>query len=847
MILLSPTRRLLYYATVLLLPFLLLACDSHTASVDTAGSSVAFQLPERIRASQAINQQQVAARIIVGSREVSLTRSGDAFTGTIDITSGTMLSFVLQIFEQSGGQSIVLATLNDTRLITDDTNITLRANQYTYPDTDSDGFNNLTEREAGSDHANSNSTPDNPDGQSGGPSTELKPGVLQFSTESYTVSEADGLLEIPVNRVGGSDGRVSVRYSLNSETAIRDQDFQAATGELIWEDGETAPRTITAIVLADNDFEGDQTFTAHLFSASNGAAVGNGFARINLQDSTAPPQRGTIQWAMTTQQVTESEATVTVSLERVGGNDGLVTVDFNTSDLTAIAGQDYVAIANPRTLAWADGDSDQKQVSIQILNDDLIEPAETFAITLSSVRGGASLGTTDVVISIIDSTQPVLQNGTAAISSATYQVNEGSSIQIPVERLNGKDGVATIDFRLTAGTATLATDIPVNAGTITWADQDDTTKFITVAAIEDNLIEGPETFNLILENATGGIEIDTRSTEITITDTTVINPGSISFTQSSGSVTEGESIEITVARTNGTDQEVTVNVEFDAADGYSLNPAVITWDTGEEGGKIITFNAVDDNVQEDAQTVVLTLSSSENNLAQPTLTNSTYTVTIVDNSTSGFIPLLDTDGEWEVCVVPYQTSNATAFSTQLSANTGNTVTCVKQCPADALLDTNFPAWGWNAAQQHSCLFTPASPGTISKVPVYTPERETFTLSLTESTFAVPDSAWACATGSRQNAEFDYTIDTTSYTWLQFFSDGTYYYAESANNTALPALLNGPETWSVDSRVLELSHVGAAYRNIIVATTAETLTIHPSADTRISCQLTEITVAEEDTQ
>lgn len=847
MLLQCRARTLLYIATAMLIPWVLLACDGHSRAVssETEASSVAFQLPERIRASQAINQQQVSAKIIIGNREVSLSRNGDTFTGSIDVTSGTMLSFVLQISEQSSAQNIILATLNNTRLITNDTNITLQANQYTYPDTDSDGFNNLTEREAGSDHANSNSTPDNPDGQNGNSPTELNPGILQFSADTYTVSEADGSLEITVNRVGGSDGRVSVNYSLNSETAIRDQDFQSATGELVWEDGETTPRTITATVLADNDFEGDQTFTAHLFSASNGGAVGNGFARINLQDSTAPPQRGTIQWAINTIQVTEAASTVVVTLERVGGNDGLVTVDYNTADLTATGGEDYAAVG-PRTLAWADGDSSDKEISIQILNDELIEPNETFSIVLSSVRGGATLGTAEIIISIVDSTLPVPQYGIASIPSGPYRVNEGASIEIPVERLDGNAGIVSITYRLTSGTATIPADVPISTGTITWTDNDSSKKFIIITATEDSTTEGPETFNLLLESATGGIEIDTAITEITIIDTTVINPGTIAFIETAGSVTEGESIEVSVARTNGSDQAVTVNIEIesDNTSELTLSPSVLTWAAGVEGTQTITVSAISDTMFEDPQTVILTLTLTESSGAQPVLNNSTYTATIVDNSPSGFIPLLATDGEWEVCVSPFQTINATAFSTQLSANTGNSVTCIKQCQANAVIDNNYPAWGWNAAQQHSCLFTSASPGTISKVPVYTPEREIFNLDLTAPVFAVSESAWVCTTGSRQNADSDYAIDTTRYSWIQFSNDGTYYYADSTDNTTLPEVLNGPETWSVNGRVLELSHVSEAYRNLIVAASAQSFQIHPDTDQRINCTLINVSVEDD---
>ena len=86
-------------------------------------------------------------------------------------------------------------------------------------------------------------------------------------------------------------------------------------------------------------------------------------------------------------------AVATVS--RVGGSRGVVTVDLETIELgggQAVAGQDFEA--RYETLVWDDGDAATKTVRIPVIEDDLSERDERFAVELSSPTGGAVLETT---------------------------------------------------------------------------------------------------------------------------------------------------------------------------------------------------------------------------------------------------------------------------------------------------------------------------------------------------------------------------------------------------------------------------------------------------------------------
>ncbi|MBM4460396.1 MAG: DUF11 domain-containing protein [Chloroflexi bacterium] len=89
-------------------------------------------------------------------------------------------------------------------------------------------------------------------------------------------------------------------------------------------------------------------------------------------------------------EVDEDAGTATVTVRRVGGQLGRVTVNYTTSNGSATAGADYVAAAG--TLTFADRDTADKMITITIKDDALAEGNETLFLTLSDPTGGATLG-----------------------------------------------------------------------------------------------------------------------------------------------------------------------------------------------------------------------------------------------------------------------------------------------------------------------------------------------------------------------------------------------------------------------------------------------------------------------
>ncbi|QDT13194.1 DUF4347 domain-containing protein [Planctomycetes bacterium K23_9] len=123
----------------------------------------------------------------------------------------------------------------------------------------------------------------------------------------------------------------------------------------------------------------------------------NGYFQYASEPVSTNP--GTIGLTLGELTIDESLGTLNFIVFREGGADGVVTVDYATSNGTAGNG-DYENISG--TLTFDDGVTGQ-QLSLQITDDDFYESDETFSLSISNPTGGALLGaTTSQLVTITD-------------------------------------------------------------------------------------------------------------------------------------------------------------------------------------------------------------------------------------------------------------------------------------------------------------------------------------------------------------------------------------------------------------------------------------------------------------
>ncbi|MEQ9671648.1 Calx-beta domain-containing protein [Coleofasciculus sp. G2-EDA-02] len=171
----------------------------------------------------------------------------------------------------------------------------------------------------------------------------------------------------------------------------------------------------------------------------------------------------------------------------------VVTVDYSTSDESAIAGKDYFATSG--TLAFFPGVTSQT-VAIPIIGDTDIETDETFILNLSNPSHGA-IADNQGTVTIENNDFPTLSienisltEGNSGITTAEFTVNLSQAFHETV----------TVDYSTADNSATAASDYTAINGTLTFAPGQ-TSQTVNVDILGDTAFEDDETFALNLSNA----------------------------------------------------------------------------------------------------------------------------------------------------------------------------------------------------------------------------------------------------------------------------------------------------------------------------------------------------------
>jgi hypothetical protein len=147
----------------------------------------------------------------------------------------------------------------------------------------------------------------------------------------------------------------------------------------------------------------------------NPASTGIELVSVTLGGQQSVP--GTLALSAATYSVAENGGSLTVTVTRTSGTTGAVSVNYATSDGTAKAGVKYTAVSG--TLTFADGSSASQTFSVPIIDNTVVDGNMTFNVTLSGVTGGATLGASSAVVTIVDNEGPTeIAQGKPATSSS---------------------------------------------------------------------------------------------------------------------------------------------------------------------------------------------------------------------------------------------------------------------------------------------------------------------------------------------------------------------------------------------------------------------------------------------
>jgi hypothetical protein len=242
-------------------------------------------------------------------------------------------------------------------------------------------------------------------------------GAFAFGAAAYSFFESNRFAIVNLRRSGGMAGGVSVRVETEDGSAQAGTDYVSLSTTLEFAAGETS-RPVSIRLYDDAVVETNRTFVLHLSDATGGARIGAvSNTTVTIRNDDFP---GTILFSAATYSFTESGSQVQLTVLRTNGNSAGVSVNFSVVGGTATNPADYTVVtASPLTFG---SNQTSRKITLQLVNDTVVEPVETIRFRLSAPTGGATLGAiSNTTVSLVDNDVDV--DGTYKVT-ATIRIQE---------------------------------------------------------------------------------------------------------------------------------------------------------------------------------------------------------------------------------------------------------------------------------------------------------------------------------------------------------------------------------------------------------------------------------------
>ncbi len=429
-----------------------------------------------------------------------------------------------------------------------------------------------------------------------------------------------GAVEFGVTLAGSSSRSAAVSYATRDGTAVAGEDYGTAWGTLTFAPGETS-RTVPVFLSDDEEDEVAETFSFAL-SAPVNATIATATADGTIIDDDDPPAFSVAGGAGVEGGAVEFGVTLAGSSIRAA------TVSYATRDGTAVAGEDYLAASG--TLTFAPGET-SRTVPVPLLDDGLPEPAETFAVTLSSPTN-ATIATAAADGTIID------DDGAPQLSIAGAAGGEGDILDFAVTLAGSSDRAVNVSYATSDGTAVAGEDYLATRGVLTFP-AGESRLTLSVPLVDDAVREPTETFavtlsaaenaEIALDNAVGRIADDDDPPAFSVAGGSGVEGGAVEF-----GVTLAGSSSLTAAVSYATRDGTAV-----AGEDYVAASGTLTFAPGV-AAMTVSVGLLVDGVDEADETFALQLGSPAN----ATLAVGAATGTIEDVDGPPMLSVADGEG-----------------------------------------------------------------------------------------------------------------------------------------------------------------------------------------------------------
>ncbi|MDQ6787897.1 MAG: FG-GAP-like repeat-containing protein [Acidobacteriota bacterium] len=315
----------------------------------------------------------------------------------------------------------------------------------------------------------------------------------------------------------------TVNFALTSGTAGT-ADFTSIPATITIPANSTTG-SATFNVFNDTIYEGTtpETATFTISNPTSGITIGSpSSATVSITDDDTQP---TVSIGNVTQAEGSGGGTTAFNFPVTLSNPTTqtVTVNYSTSDGTAVAPVDYTAVVNGTVTIPAG--STTGTATVQVVADTTNEPDENFTVALSNPVNATILNSPGTGVILNDDAAPSPSPGTIQFNPTAYTTAESGSVSLTVTRTGGTAGAVSATYTIFNGAATGSAgcgaggdfDNTTSGSTVNFADGD-ASQTISVPICSDTIAETDEYFSVVLSSPTGGATIGSDTAFVTIID-----------------------------------------------------------------------------------------------------------------------------------------------------------------------------------------------------------------------------------------------------------------------------------------------------------------------------------------
>jgi predicted nucleic acid-binding Zn ribbon protein len=306
---------------------------------------------------------------------------------------------------------------------------------------------------------------------------------------------------------------LAVNYTL-AGTATNGVDYTNLSNSVTFTAGQ-ATATVTVAPIDDNIVEPTESVVLTLVNGTGyNLAADLTKAQVNITDNDLLLPSVTIAPGIN---ATEPATNGTFILTRTGDLAAALIVNLATPTGTATSGVDYTALSPTATFAVGSATS---TVTVANIDDTLVEPTETIGLALS-VGAGYTLGTTTAAtINLTDNDVAPIVLPSVTIASGINAAEPATNGTFILTRTGDLAAALIVNLATPTGTATSGVDYTALSPTATFA-VGSATSTVTVANIDDTLVEPTETIGLALSAGAVYTLGTTTAATINLTDNDV--------------------------------------------------------------------------------------------------------------------------------------------------------------------------------------------------------------------------------------------------------------------------------------------------------------------------------------